>query len=70
MSNNQVRSWTFKIQKAGNESQRLRPPCWLALAVLVSSWGVPAAAQSYAYVPTHKSNSVSVINTAANSVIP
>ena len=46
-----------------------RPPLWLALAVFVGFSGVPAAAQSYAYVPTHKSDSVSVINTASNSVV-
>lgn len=50
------------------ELKLLRPPLRLALAFVGFS-GVPAAAQSYAYVPTHKSNSVSVINTANNSVV-
>jgi YVTN family beta-propeller protein len=39
------------------------------LFLSVSFGSVPAAAQSYAYVPTHKSNSVSVINTSTRSVI-
>ena len=47
----------------------LRPFSWLALAIFVGFSVVPAAAQSYAYVPTHKSNSVSVINTASSSVV-
>src|SRR2546429_80045 len=51
------------------ELKLLRSLLWLALAVFVGFSGVPAAAQSYAYVPTHKSNSVSVINTASSSVV-
>jgi YVTN family beta-propeller protein len=47
----------------------LRPFLWLVAAIFVGFSGVSAAAQSYAYVPTHKSNSVSVINTANNSVV-
>src|SRR5438445_10477775 len=47
----------------------LRPFSWLALAIFVGFSVVPAAAQSYAYVPTQKSNSVSVINTASSSVV-
>src|ERR1700675_257960 len=41
----------------------------MALLLSLSLWSVPAAAQFYAYVPTHKSNSVSVINTSTRSVI-
>src|SRR5467141_5457129 len=41
----------------------------LALLLLAALGCVSAAAQSVAYVPTHKSNSVAVINTATNSVI-
>ena len=48
---------------------RFRLFAWLSLALFVALSSVPAAAQSYAYVPTHKSNSVSVINTANNSVV-
>src|SRR5438876_10855622 len=51
------------------ELKLLRSLLRLALAVFVGFSGVPAAAQSYAYVPTHKSDSVSVINTASNSVV-
>ncbi len=32
---------------------------WLALLAFLTLYSVSAAAQSYAYVPTHKSNSVS-----------
>jgi YVTN family beta-propeller protein len=41
----------------------------LALLLLAALGCVSAAAQSVAYVPTHKSNSVAVVNTATNSVI-
>src|SRR5260370_17394862 len=41
----------------------------LTLLLLAALGCVSAAAQSVAYVPTHKSNSVAVINTASNSVI-
>ena len=69
MDNSEAQSRASRVQEAVNEFERLRPPFWLALAMLFSLWGVPARAQSYAYVPTHKSNSVSVISTATNSVI-
>jgi YVTN family beta-propeller protein len=49
--------------------QRLRQLFWIALFLSLSFGSVPAAAPSYAYVPTHKSNSVSVINTSTKSVI-
>src|SRR5256884_147552 len=51
------------------ELKLLRSLLWLALAVFVGFSGVPAAAQSYAYVPTHKSNSVSVINTVTQTTV-
>jgi YVTN family beta-propeller protein len=40
----------------------------LPLLMLVLLWSVSAAAQCYVYVPTNKSNSVAVINTATNIV--
>lgn len=52
----EVRDYTWNTQL-----QRLRPLLWIALFLSVSFRSVPAAAQSYAYVPTHKSNPVSVI---------
>jgi YVTN family beta-propeller protein len=69
MIENQVHAWKAKNPHIHNELQRLRPACRLALFIRASLWCIPAAAQSYAYVPTRKSNSVSVINTATNSVI-
>src|SRR5437868_4351573 len=47
----------------------LRPFSWLALAIFVGFSGVPADAQSYAYVPTHKSDSVLVINTVTQTTV-
>ena len=58
--------------KTRNRKER---QCWswsvqcLALLFLAALGCVSAAAQSVAYVPTHKSNSVAVVNTATNSVI-
>src|SRR5438105_194077 len=66
----QVCAWTSRDLQKGYGLKWLRLFSWLvALAIFVRFSGVPAAAQSYAYVPTHKSNSVSVINTASNSVV-
>jgi len=53
-------------------ARQLRRFCaarWLALLAFLSLYSVSAAAQSYAYVPTHKSNPVSVINITTRSVI-
>jgi YVTN family beta-propeller protein len=58
-----------KTRLGNRQRQRLRQLFWIALFLSVSFGSVPAAAQSYAYVPTHKSNSVSVINTSTRSVI-
>jgi len=69
MIGNQALAWKARNPHIHNELQRLRPFCQLVLFILASLWCIPAAAQSYAYVPTHKSNSVSVINTATNSVV-
>jgi YVTN family beta-propeller protein len=41
----------------------------LALPILAALWCVPAAAQCTAYVPTHKSNSVAVIDTLLDRVV-
>src|SRR6266478_8625307 len=41
----------------------------LALPILAALWWVPAAAQCTAYVPTHKSNSVAVIDTMLDRVV-
>src|SRR5229473_2130454 len=41
----------------------------LALPILAALWWVPAAAQCTAYVPTHKSNSVAVIDTLLDRVV-
>src|SRR5712664_540284 len=69
MIENQVHAWKAKNPHIHDELRRLRPFCRLALFILASLWCIPAVAQSYAYVPTHKSNSVSVINTTTRSVI-
>jgi len=61
--------WDSKIQ---NENSRLSP-CWLlrclALPLLTALVCVPAAAQCTVYVPTHKSNSVAVIDHSVDQVI-
>src|SRR6266850_2547517 len=49
--------------------QRSGAARWLALPALLGLCTGSVVAQSIAYVPTHKSNSVSVINTATNTVI-
>ncbi len=65
----QLRSWKPNIALGTTEFRRLRQLCWTALFIVLGFWGVPATGQSYAYVPTHKSNSISVINISSNSVI-
>src|SRR5438093_12856929 len=64
-----VYAWTPRMLQKDRKLNRFRLFAWLSLALFVAFSSVPAAAQSYAYVPTHKSNSVSVINTANNSVV-
>src|SRR5438094_3496919 len=64
-----VCAWTPRMLQKDRKLNRFRLFAWLSLALFVALSSVPAAAQSYAYVPTHKSNSVSVINTANNSVV-
>ena len=66
----QVSRWKSRNLQKGYGLHRLLLFPWLAaLAIFVGFSGVPAATQSYAYVPTHKSNSASVIKTASNSVV-
>jgi YVTN family beta-propeller protein len=65
----ELRSWKSSTSLGTIKFRRLLQLCWAALFTLLGFWSVPAAAQSYAYVPTHKSNSVSVINISTNSVI-
>ncbi len=68
MRNN--RAW-FLDSGIQNRDNKLTP-CWLlrclALAMLAALWCVPAAAQCTVYVPTHKSNSVAVIDTVLDRV--
>src|SRR5882672_5854110 len=64
----QSQSCKSNVSCGATASQRLRL-LYLPVLLLVSLWSVPSAAQSYAYVPTHKSNTVSVINTSTNSVV-
>ena len=42
----------------------------LGLALLACSTCIPAEGQCYVYVPTHKSNSVAVIDTSLDRVVP
>ncbi len=69
MRNNGPWFWASKIQ---NQNSRLSP-CWLlrclAPPMLAALACVPAAAQCTVYVPTHKSNSVAVIDTSVDQVI-
>src|SRR5690348_15561171 len=69
MRNNRVWFWDCRIR---NRDNRLSP-CWLlrclALPLLAALASSPAAAQCYVYVPTHKSNSVAVIDTSVDQVI-
>ena len=61
-------SWGGRIQERDRRSHRcwLR---WLVLFLLVALASIPAAAQCTAYVPTHKSNSVAVIDTVLDRVV-
>src|SRR4029077_3611079 len=67
----QSRSQTqeLMLQNGAKGIVRSRVLVWLVLPALLGFCAVSAVAQSIAYVPTHKSNSVSVINTADNTVI-
>src|SRR5882762_9932956 len=66
MHNNRAWFWDSRIR-----DKRLNT-CWLlrclALPMLVVLACVPAAAQCTVYVPTHKSNSVAVIDTSTDQV--
>src|SRR5260370_28502928 len=68
---NDDRKW-FRDSKIPNRDNRLIQ-YWLlrclALPMLAALACVPAAAQCMVYVPTHKSNSVSVIDTSVDRVI-
>src|SRR6266852_2102183 len=58
-----------RTQNRGNKSTLHWVLRCLALPLLAALWCVPAAAQYKAYVATHKSNSVAVIDTALNQVV-
>ena len=62
-------SWRSRNLQKGHKLRALQPFSRLAMLIFVGLSGIPAAAQSYAYVPTHKSDSVAVVNTASNSVV-
>jgi len=68
---NDDREW-FSDSTIRNRGNKLNPR-WLlrclALPMLAALWCVPAAAQCTVYVPTHKSNSVAVIDTSTDQVI-
>src|SRR4029077_11425863 len=61
-------SWGGRIQERGRRSIRCRLR-WLVLPLLGALASIPAAAQCTAYVPTHKSNSVAVIDTVLDRVV-
>ena len=69
MSANRPQVCNYKIR---NRDDR-RPWSWplrgLALLLLGALRHARAEAQALAYVPTHKSNTVSVVNTATNTVV-
>ncbi len=69
MRNNGAWFWDSRIRNRGNKLSL----CWvlrcLALPWLAALWCVPAAAQYKAYVATHKSNSVAVIDTFVDQVV-
>jgi|SRR5882672_6002306 len=68
MTGNETRSWGSKTPERSSGWS----PSWLlwflALLLLGASWCDSAAAQCIAYVPTHKSNSVAVIDTVLDRV--
>src|SRR5437879_2471222 len=69
MRNDGAWFWDSKIRNRDNRVS----PCWplrcVALPMLAALACVPAAAQCTVYVPTHKSNSVAVIDTSVDQVI-
>ena len=71
MFDSRQQSWKAKIQIM----KKTRRLLWSLRGLILLLWGalacVSAAAQShpYAYVPTHKSNTVSVIDTFTNTVV-
>src|ERR1700694_3115987 len=69
MHNNRGWFWDSRIQNRDNRLSQ----CWLlrclALPMLAALWCVPAGAQCTAYVATHKSNSVAVIDTLLDRVV-
>src|SRR6266851_4029945 len=69
MSANRLQVCNYKIRNRRERQRWLWSVQGLALLLLAALGCVSAAAQSVAYVPTHKSNSVAVVNTATNSVI-
>src|SRR5467141_2765392 len=69
MCNNRAWFGEYKIHNRGDGLNMLRPLRFLALLVLVALGCVSAAAQCTAYVPTHKSNSVAVIDTVLDRVV-
>jgi YVTN family beta-propeller protein len=69
MSANRPQVCNYKIRNRRERQRWLWSVPGLALLLLAALGCVSAAAQSVAYVPTHKSNSVAAVNTATNSVI-
>ena len=69
MGNNRAWFCEYKIHNRGDRLSMLWPLRCLALLVLVALGCVSAAAQSTVYVPTHKSNSVAVIDTVLDRVV-
>src|SRR6267143_4537397 len=69
MCNNRAWFGEYKIHNRGDGLNMLRPLRFLAVLVLVALGCVSAAAQCTAYVPTHKSNSVAVIDTVLDRVV-
>src|SRR5690348_12034815 len=65
------RSWLQSARahiSAGGLAQSWLFRCFGLLLAVFSAW-VPAAAQCYVFVPTHKSNSVAVIDSLADRVV-
>src|SRR2546430_10543667 len=69
MSANQPQVCNYKIRNRHDRRHWSWPLRGLALLLLGALGHAPAEAQALAYVPTHKSNSVSVVNTATNTVV-
>src|SRR5256714_12770752 len=69
MSANRPQVCNYKIRNRDDRRRWSWPLRGLALLLLGALGHAPAEAQALAYVPTHKSNSVSVVNTATNTVV-